>query len=828
VRHKIVGITALAPVLPEVNDPSSVAFLSAQGEMAARMRGHDWAGSPLGPPSTWSTSLKTLVGLMLASPQPMFMAWGAARTWLYNDAFIPILGVKHPAALGRHAIEEVWREARDSLLPMFDRVYAGEPVHMQEFRLQLDRHGTLEDAYFTFSYIPARDDTGEVAGLFGACIETTDRVLAEQRQAATQARQQRMFEQAPSFMCILRGPEHVYDFVNKAHRKLFNSDTWIGKPVRDAFPDIANQGYLELLDQVYISGERYVATSAPVRYRRTPGGPEEERLLDFIYEPITDDDGRVTGVFCEGFDVTEARRSELALRESEERLRAIVETTPECVKLVARDGTVLQMNPSGLAMIEAAAADEVIGRNVFDLIAPEHREAFRRFNECVCNGDKGTMEFDVIGLRGSRRHMETHGAPLRMPDGTIVQLGVTRDVTARRVAEEALRESDRRKDEFIATLSHELRNPLAPLRNALQILQTRTAQDPGAASTHEMMARQVNHLVRLVDDLLEVSRIKHRAFELRSERVELATVVRNAVETCEPLMREAGHCLDVSLPNRRVWLYGDPVRLGQILTNLLNNAARYTPPHGRISIHAHVANGILSITVLDTGAGFAQDAGSRLFEMFSRGKQSSGLGVGLALARRLAELHGGTIKAASAGPGQGAEFTVSLPLPPDQSGMPAETRQDWESFRDHRILVVDDNRDAAESIRALLELLEAEVRVAFDGAHALELFREYDANIVLLDIGMPGMDGYEVARAMREHHPDRNVQIVALTGWGQEQDRARTREAGFDHHLVKPVDFSTLQGLFASLPTVSPPAPTPDVGSERGRVTLTDTASGNS
>jgi PAS domain S-box-containing protein len=1065
------------------SDPSALAFLSAQGEMAARMRRHDWSASPLGPSSTWSTSLKTLVGLMLASPQPMFMAWGPARTWLYNDAFIPILAAKHPAALGRHALEEVWREARDTLVPMFDRVYAGEPVHMQEFSLRLDRHGKLEDAYFAFSYIPARDETGSVAGLFGACIETTDRVLAERRQAAAQARQQRMFEQAPSFMCILRGPDHVFEFVNGAHRKLFNSDSWIGKPVREAFPDLANQGYFERLDHVYASGDRYVATSAPVRFRRTPAGAEEERLLDFIYEPITDDAGRVTGIFCEGFDVTEARRSELALRESEtrfreiadaapvmmwicdvaatrtwfnrawldfakaslqdecgdqwvarvhpsdaiprsarflkaferrervridyrlrradgewriidetgaprfatdgtflgyigsctdvteqraaeralkrseeqlrlateaaevglwdvdlvtdtlywpprvkhmfgispdvavsmadffaglhpqdrdgvsaefaaavdparralydveyrtigkedgimrwvaakgrgifdesgscirvigtaldisarkhgeaqlrereERLRAIVETTPECVKLVARNGRLLQMNPSGLAMIEAPAAEYIVGRSVLELIAPEHREAYRRFNEQVCDGAKATLEFDVIGLLGTRRHMETHGAPLRMPDGTVVQLGVTRDVTARRLAEAALRESDRRKDEFIATLSHELRNPLAPLRNALQILQTRATHDAGAASIHEMMERQVNHLVRLVDDLLEVSRIQHGAFELRSQRVELATVVRNAVETCEPLVREAGHRLDITLPDRSVWLYGDPVRLGQILANLLNNAARYTPHGGRIFVNAHVVGGILSISVRDTGAGFVESAAPRLFEMFSRGKQSTGLGIGLALARRLAELHGGAIKAASAGAGQGAEFTVSLPLPSDQSGMPAKSPRGSDSFRGHRVLVVDDNQDAAESIRALLELLEAQARVAFDGAQALALFREYDANVVLLDIGMPGMDGYEVARALRERHPERNVHIVALTGWGQDQDRARTRAAGFDRHLVKPVDFATLEALFESLPAPSAAASASNAGSLRNRATRPDIAPGN-
>ena len=262
-----------------------------------------------------------------------------------------------------------------------------------------------------------------------------------------------------------------------------------------------------------------------------------------------------------------------------------------------------------------------------------------------------------------------------------MQLGLTRDVTARRVAEEALRESDRRKDEFIATLSHELRNPLAPLRNALQILQKRAEQDPEAASIHEMMERQVNHLVRLVDDLLEVSRIKHGAFELRSQRVELATVVRNAVETCEPLMREAGHRLDVTLPNQALWLQGDPVRLG---TDPRQSAQQCDALHPARRPHfcaCQVVGGTISIAVLDTGAGFAESAAPQLFEMFSRGKHSSGLGIGLALALRLAELHGGTIKAASGGPGQGAEFTVSLPLCPDQSGMPVrEPARVWTRF----------------------------------------------------------------------------------------------------------------------------------------------------
>ena len=234
--------------------------------MGERMRAFGWSRTPLGEPAGWPQPLKTLVGLMLASEQPMFMAWGDGQTWLYNTAFIPIMGAKHPERLGRHALDEVWREAHAVLQPLFARVFAGAPVHMQDFELELDRHGRLEEAHFAFSYTPVRDDAGRVVALFGACIEITERVLADRRRAAEQERQRRMFEQAPSFMCILRGPQHVFEFVNNAHKKLFNSDGWVGRPVREAFPELEAQGYVELLDEVYASGRRH-----KLGLRGTPG-----------------------------------------------------------------------------------------------------------------------------------------------------------------------------------------------------------------------------------------------------------------------------------------------------------------------------------------------------------------------------------------------------------------------------------------------------------------------------------------------------------------------------------------------------------------------------
>jgi len=295
-------------------------FLDGGGEMGGRVREFDWAASPLGSPTHWPQSLMSYVGLMLSATQPMFIAWGPDRIWLYNDAFIPILGQKHPAALGRPS-DEVWSEAWVNLAPLFAQVFEGNPVHLEGFSIGLDRSGRLEEAIFDFSYTPVRGDGGAWCGLFGVCSEATGRVLAERDKAAATERQRRQFAQAPGFICILNGPQHVFEFVNETHRRLFASDDWVGKPVRVAFPDLAGQGFYELLDQVFTTGERVVIYGAPVKYRLKPDNEPQERLLDFIYAPITAEDGAVTGIFCEGFDVTEAHLAQQKLRDSEARLR---------------------------------------------------------------------------------------------------------------------------------------------------------------------------------------------------------------------------------------------------------------------------------------------------------------------------------------------------------------------------------------------------------------------------------------------------------------------------------------------------------------------------
>ncbi len=429
--------------------------------------------------------------------------------------------------------------------------------------------------------------------------------------------------------------------------------------------------------------------------------------------------------------------------------------------------------------------------------------------------------------------------------------GASTDIHDRKRAEETLKDADRRKDEFLAMLAHELRNPLAPIRNALQIMRL-AAGDPAAVERAlDVMERQAQQLVRLVDDLLDVTRIARGKIELRKEPVPLASVVESALETSRPLIKAAGHELIVSLPQEPVWLHADSARLAQVVSNLLNNAAKYTPAGGCIRLSAELADDTptprrpdaeseetlatarstgrstrrstgrsprrstgrpprpasnVVLRVRDTGVGIAAEMLPQIFEKFSQVERSlersqGGLGIGLWLVQRLVELHGGTVEAQSEGLGRGSEFVVRLPVaggaPVGETPTPAKRSQPAAPHHRRRVLVVEDNADAAESLASLLTLEGFDVRAAHDGLTAIHLARSFRPEVVLLDIGLPGMDGYEVARRLRQEDGLKQALLVALTGYGQDQDRRRSAEAGFDHHLVKPVSPSLLEDLLA-------------------------------
>jgi signal transduction histidine kinase len=372
---------------------------------------------------------------------------------------------------------------------------------------------------------------------------------------------------------------------------------------------------------------------------------------------------------------------------------------------------------------------------------------------------------------------------------------------ALRLSETALREDDRRKDEFLATLAHELRNPLAPIRNALHLL--RIAPDHVSTDrVHSMLDRQVTHMVRLLDELLEVSRISRGVIELQRRRLELGAVVGDAIEGSRPAIDLGRHTLEVSLPPTPVCVEGDAMRLAQVLSNLLNNAARYTDPGGRIALKLSRTDGEALVEVTDSGIGIAPERMAELFTMFGQidrrdPRSQGGLGIGLALAQRLAQMHGGRVEATSEGHGRGSRFTLHLPLAPDSPGeqTPERPGDAAPGVKPRRVLVIDDNQDAADSTAMLLGVLGVETHVAYDGEAGLAAIQAWRPDIVLLDLGMPGMDGFEVARRIRADASLARLPLVALTGWGQQQDRQRTLEAGFDRHLVKPADPQALKAM---------------------------------
>ncbi|HEY7426719.1 MAG TPA: ATP-binding protein, partial [Gemmataceae bacterium] len=384
-----------------------------------------------------------------------------------------------------------------------------------------------------------------------------------------------------------------------------------------------------------------------------------------------------------------------------------------------------------------------------------------------------------------------------------------REIAERKRAEEALKETDRCKDEFLAMLAHELRNPLAPIRNALHILRLDENNSERHRRTYDLMERQIEHLVRLVDDLLDVSRITRGKIKVQKARVDLASVVARAVESSRPVIQERGHTLEVALPKEPVAVTADPVRLAQVILNLLNNAAKYTPEGGRIWLTAAAEGSEAVVRVRDTGVGIPAEMLPKVFDLFTQvdraiDRSLGGLGIGLTLVRRLTELHGGTVEAFSRGPGQGSEFVVRLPRAPDEKpAHPIVGQGEKNALADaspatrRRLLVVDDNKDSANSLAMLLRLLGNDVDTAHDGEQALQAVADYRPDAVLLDIGLPGMSGYDVARAVRVRPELGQPVLIALTGFGSEEDRRQSRESGFNAHLVKPVELTALQALLA-------------------------------
>jgi PAS domain S-box-containing protein len=485
---------------------------------------------------------------------------------------------------------------------------------------------------------------------------------------------------------------------------------------------------------------------------------------------------------------------ERALRDNERLYRAIGESIDYGVWICNAQGRNTYVSDSFLRLV-GATQEECSARGWGAYLHPDDRaEIMIAWQECVQNGAVWYCEHRVKGVDGQYHPILAQGVPIRDEAGNITSwAGINLDIGRMKQTEQALREADRRKDEFLATLAHELRNPLAPLRNCLHILRATEGDDAQLHKLHGMMERQVSHMVRLVDDLMEVSRITRGEIELRRQRVTLRDVLEGAIETSRPLLEQANHHFHVEATPEALPLEADPMRLAQVFTNLLNNAAKYTPAGGNITLQATRDGNVVEVRVHDDGIGLAPEMLTQVFDMFTqsehgRAHSQGGLGIGLTLVKSLVEQHGGTVEARSAGLGQGSEFIVRLPL---AAGARIEETGDWPVVR-HRdamsILVADDNHESADSMALFLSMRGHDVRTVYDGRAALEAIAERRPDVVLLDLGMPTLDGYETCQQIRAMPDGDKIAVMATTGWGSDADRVRSAACGFDAHLVKPVD----------------------------------------
>jgi PAS domain S-box-containing protein len=660
---------------------------------------------------------------------------------------------------------------------------------------------------------PIIGDTGQLEGMVLVFRDVSEARRAERTLLMRDTELQIINEYArfPVAHCDTR---HHYLFVNKAYaeRLGLRPEDCVGKHIRDIAGEPAYQSVRQYIEEA-LAG-RVAEFEAEIPYSGNCGS----RWMRCIYAPVVDQEGKVGSFVAAVIDITEKKHAERELQRllqaveaEKERLSLVLRSINDEVWFVDSQGQITLVNASALQEFEHANAPGVevgdLVRNLLILradgsVRPSHETPLSR----ALAGEVIVGEEEIVQTprAGELRHREVYATPVRDHGGQIVgAVAVVRDITQHKRAQATLRDADRRKDEFIATLSHELRNPLAPIRTAAKIIAAPQLSPTQLQRAQSIIERQVTHMALLLDDLLDIARITQGKLQIKKEPVTLFDVVDAAVEAARPMIDGKNHHLAVSLPPEPVVLDADPLRLSQILSNLLTNAAKYSDPGGHIEIAAVARDDTLTLSVKDDGIGIAPESLAGIFDMFSqvegvRGRSDGGLGIGLALVKGLTELHGGIIEARSAGLGHGSEFIVRLPLSPSYPVTSTRAADPATPITRSRILIADDNRDAADSLSMLLELAGHEVRVAHHGRAAVSLAQAFRPHIALLDIGMPDLSGYEVAQALRREPWGQGIRLIALTGWGQEKDRRQALEAGFDHHLTKPIDPDQLEAFIAS------------------------------
>jgi PAS domain S-box-containing protein len=791
-------------------DPSDQPHLRGGGAMGALIRRHDWSATPLGAVDGWPLSLKTAVSLVLRTHQPMFISWGAHEILLYNDSYIPILGDKHPDALGR-PVAEVWPEIWDELRPFNEAVMRGESLSFENRPFQWPGRETRELRYFTFTYTPLLDDGGQVAGIFCVALETTSTVTRADNARAAQSAQQALAESEERLRLATDAAEIAFWDVNVPDGSL------IWQPRLRTMFGITTDEPLSLDD--FFAGLHPDDRDAVAEAFAATCDPARRELYDIAYRTVGRDDGRVRWIAAKGrglfdangrcvrangtaMDITRRKTTELAMEMALEASRTGTFHWNIEDNRLSWDGALDRL--FGLRPGEAVRSlDQFVA-----LVHPDDRaEVIRRCERCRDAGDDFDMEFRVVYPDGSVHWLYDRGRTFLDSAGRAKTMtGACVDITHYVRAREALRLADRQKDDFLATLAHELRNPLAPLRTGLHLLQQSKSGLPQQASqVLGIMRRQLDHMVHLVDDLLDIARIRQGKIVLQLDSLSLQSVLEQALESVQPLLDAQGHRVVWDGVDPALRVTGDLTRLVQVVGNLLNNAAKYTPRGGRVTLRGGAADGtgMLLIEVADTGIGIPPDMIEHVFDRFTQVQQhvshaQGGLGIGLSVVKGLVEMHGGRVGAESAGPGAGSLFRIWLPRAETPAPADAAPPQRAGAVQRHRILVVDDNRDAAETLAMVLTMSGHEAFLAHDGHMAVEMVKRHDPAVVFLDIGMPGMNGFETASLLLALPGAQTRLLVALTGWGSEADQARSLEAGFDLHLTKPVDIDEVQRVLSA------------------------------
>ncbi|MDQ3205232.1 MAG: PAS domain-containing protein [Pseudomonadota bacterium] len=784
-------------------------------------------------------------GLFDSSPVPYLVLDTKLNVVGANRAYLSSTGLELDDVVGRWAWDAFPTDPdtlRQSIASCERAIRTGEPDTMARLRFEVPRDNGSGDSgpearCWSITHVPVLDDAGEVELVMQHPIDVTELEQLRHDAAATGSaetglapersgiidhgrnvhaenlalkadsdRLRSLFQLAPSPIAILTGPDLVVELANEACQRFFGRQELVGRPLMEALPELAGQ-HLDELMHVLDSGKPFVGRGLRLALQpREPQTPMEEVFFDALYQPLVAADGSISGIFCQISDVTDAWRAQEALRESQERLHEGMDAARMVVWEWDHLRDALQLSDNAASVLGGQWDDlpsllPGVNRDDFQVLRGRHSEATRdspryrgelRFerpdnDRMVWLEIRATVAFSKEGKRQLTR-------------------GVLLDITERKQAEEELRRADQSKDEFLAMLAHELRNPLAPIRTGLTVLGMSPSPE-AAAQTREVMERQLGHMVRLVDDLLDIARISSDKLELRTQRVDLRSVIHNAVEISQSTIDAAGHQLYTSLPAQPLLVEVDPTRMAQVIGNLLTNAAKYTPRNGRIEVSAMREGAHVCIRVCDNGVGLAPEALPRIFDLFSQvgrtlDRSQGGLGIGLALAKRIVEMHGGSVEARSAGPHCGSSFSVRLPVeiqdPRERSRPIHADGGEARAETSLRVLVVDDNVDAADTMQSMLELLGHETRSVHTGLEAVSAVDSMAPDVVFLDIGLPDIDGYEAARRIRSMDPRHEVTLVALTGWGADADLQRSSDSGIDRHLTKPADPEMVRQILAS------------------------------